>query len=261
MTHMTWAQYPQRDAPSVRRAVRLVRGWLGEPALVLALLGGALLGVARAEAWWQPLPVLGMAVLAMVRRYLRLGRLRLDYSSGDPRRVSSALAEEWSEGTASRRLRALAMVGLGDFAAARRDLLGPRDADHDDRELRLSTHIVMLAFEGQPLPALRLCHSLLALPVFAADGQERRRRARREGIVAIARALCGAADEDDYRALHLAARFEPALHWACRYGAAVACCVKSETNLARKLVEHAPRWPQDSAFCKLHSRIVAAALA
>jgi hypothetical protein len=185
----------------------------------------------------------------------------LDYSSGDPHRVSAALAEEWSEGTASRRLRALAMVGLGDFAAARRDLLSPRESNQEDHELRLCAHIVMLAFEGQALPALHLCKTLVLLPMVAESGQERRRRARREGIVAIVRALSGAADEDDYRAMMSTARWEPALYWACCYGAAVACHVKSENQLARKLVEHAPCWPQESIFSGLHSRIVAAVAA
>lgn len=256
---MRRAQYPKGDSISALRVARSVRGCLRVPWLMPALLCSLLVGVAVVDGSWLPLSLVSMGALAMGQRLLRLGLRRLDYSSGDFRRVSAALSEEWSEGTASRRLRALAMVGLGDFAAARRELLSPRDSNHEDRELRLCAHIVMLAFEGQALSALRLCTALVALPLVAEDGQERRRRARREGIVAIARALGGAADEEDYQALILAARWEPALHWPCCYGAAVACYVKSEPLLARKLVERAPRWPQESIFRGLHSRLFSVA--
>ena len=255
---MSWAYYPKGDTTA--RAIWSVGMWLRKPMWVPALFCSLLVAAALVDVSWIPLVLAGVGVLAIGQRLLCIRLRRSDYSSGDFRRVSAALAEEWSEGTAARRLSALALVGLGDFPAARRDLLSPRELDQEDRELRLCAQIVMLAFEGQALSALELCRVLITLPM-ASDGQERRRRARREGIIAIARALCGSADEDDYRALIEATHWEPALHWACCYGAAVACCVKSETGLARKLVERAPRWPKESVFHQLHSRILAVALA
>lgn len=190
-------------------------------------------------------------------QWARARMRRQHYRSGDMRLVTDAVDDELQAGTASCRLRALALAGLGDFAAARRDLLGDQGSSQEDQEIRLCVHILMFTFEGQALAALSLCRRMVHVPISGPAEQRARRQARRDGIVAIVRAVSGTADEDDYQALSRASTFEPSLYWACRYGAAVACCAKSEPELAYRLVAGAPRWPKESVFCLLHSRIAA----
>jgi len=208
------------------------------------------------------LVTLGLVLLLssqLLSHHMRLARRRRDhYQSGDVARVRAAVTEELKSGLAPVQLQTLALAGTGDFAAARRALLNNQHCDLEDQELQLCAKIVILSFEGQQGSALGLCRRLLSLPLVDSSQQRSRQAARREGIVALARAVAGAADEGDYLALSRASGLEPALYWACRYGAAVACYVKDERELACRLVEHAPLWPKDSVFRRIHSRIVAA---
>ncbi len=239
------------------------------PLLPVFALGAGLaflLGTQGNIELWFRLPLLASLVLLLILVVVVGGAFRGararrdDYRSGDSTRVQAAVVEEVDSGTAPQRLLALALAGSGDFSAARRALISLGYEGAEDEEVSLCARIVILAFEGQSGTALGLCHRLVGLPLSEGESIHSRRRARREGIVALARAVAGSADEGDYLALSRAARFEPALYWACRYGAAVACCVRDEVQLAYDLVKDAPRWPKESCFRLLHSRIVAAGL-
>ncbi len=254
-----------REDPILRFDRFNIAGRLTSPRapLVILTLGVAMIATARdAVALWIGFVVVATMVASLL---LSLGVLlelrcvqsrRADYRSGDRLRVQAAAMAERDLGMAPAQLRTLALAGVGDFTGARAALAVGATGNVEEEELSLCARIVILAFEGKPSSALKLCKQLIALPVIASRADLTRRSARREGIVALARAVSGAADERDYLALSRAPTFEPSLYWACRYGAAVACCVKGESELAHRLVQEAPHWPKESVFRRIHSRIV-----
>lgn len=199
----------------------------------------------------------GLLVMGLAGLWHLTRARRTDYESGSWLRVERAIERDVRYGEASPALNALALVGVGDFASARRTLLRPpRGAADEDREISLCTRALIAAFEGRVDPALCLCKQLVDLPFDPRRSQRQRRAARRAGVIAIARALAGTADELDYEELRVMAAFEPALYWPCRYGAALSCCARDDAELASRLLSHAPSWPRESAFCALHERIL-----
>lgn len=117
----------------------------------------------------------------------------------------------------------------------------------------------MDSFEGRTGAALGACHMLVRQPLQGAKGEGEDQAIRRAGLVALARALSGQADELDLADLGRAARSEPMLYWACQYGIAVCCCRRQSGPLALRVIRHAPNWPEESAFHEWHRRIHEAA--
>jgi|GEM_PF-6903234 len=206
----------------------------------------------------------GAALLALgyafALHFFRARRRRAGYFSGQPARVRQSIAEDLVLANSPTRFRALALAGVGDFGAARRALMAPGDGPKDeDEELELCARIVAESFEGRSEDALVLCRELIDVPLDSLSGGDVRRQARRAGVLAIARTVSGAADEVDLAELARTPTFEPSLFWACRYSAALSCCVRGEASLARGLVQNAPGWPAESFFCELQGRILASA--
>lgn len=198
----------------------------------------------------------GLMGLASFLRVLRATQQRrAQYQSGQRGLVEAAVQDELACGQGPAQLRTLALASLGEFTRARRALLShPGDAE-ERRELQLCAQVLVEAFEGQTERALCLCRDLMRVPLRCKGARGRRRRARREATVAVARAAGGLADAADYQALLRASVVEPTMYWACRYGAAIACWAKREQALVSLLVKDAPPWPEESAFRHLHARL------
>lgn len=221
-------------------------------------LPGELARVIMSESLGIVLTISMLGLLGLgsfVRMTLAARKRRAHYQSGQRGLVEAAVQEELASGQGPAQLRILALASLGEFAGARRALLSkPGDAE-ERRELQLCAQVLVESFEGEKERALALCRELMGVPLCCRGARGRRRRARREATVAVARAVGGVADAGDYEALLRASTFEPTMYWACRYGAAVACWAKREHELVSLLVKDAPPWPEESAFRRLHARL------
>jgi hypothetical protein len=57
--------------------------------------------------------------------------------------------------------------------------------------------------------------------------------------------------------LERAAQTSPLVHWAMRYAAAVAMVDGGRNNDARRVLDSAPAWPEESAFHFFHRELEA----
>jgi hypothetical protein len=226
---------------------------------VLWLLSSAAL-VAFAIHVGQKSPALGLLLLALFALTqlpiaLRQLRLRRVLRSGDLGAVLEAyhptLAKLPHPETLGPLMVAAALAAHGLVERARRALGKAERGEAWEAALehRWFVETLMEAFDGDREAAVERAESLEKLPVPPANqALQRRIVALRSALTALARAFARRSSGNDAELLEEASNTSPLVHWAMRYGAAVAYLERGERERAQKLLSDAPPWPSDSAF-------------
>jgi hypothetical protein len=245
------------DAPRSLLAIRLATGLLfvGSAAVVAAILEGAwahplvatgiaaTLGSAIALRWW--------AQEHVVRR-LKAGDLTavLDHWSGLSRKLPHPA-------TTLPIMRATVLAAFGRLRAAREALdaaeRGP--AWEAAAEHRLLVDVLLATFDGDLEGARAGAARLATFPLPENDGLRAKLSTLRASVASLARAFDHQALPGDIDLLERASEESPLVHWAMRYGAAVAAIDAGDASRARRLLEDAPPWPADSAFAGFQEEI------
>lgn len=144
---------------------------------------------------------------------------------------------------------ALAAHGLVDRARRTLDRAARGAAWDAAVEHRFFVETLLEAFDGDRARAVEHAESLEKLPLPAGNAKLARRvSALRVALSALARAFARRARPGDAELLEAAADESPLVHWAMRYGAAVAHLEHGNKSRAQRLLAGAPSWPADSAF-------------
>jgi hypothetical protein len=123
-------------------------------------------------------------------------------------------------------------------------------------EQRLVLETLLEALDGDRTFAVRRATELAALPLPAASLFLRRRvAALRAGLGALSHAFARAPAADDLAVLLDAAKASPLFHWAFSYAAAIVAIDQGSVAAARRALEGAPPWGQDSVFADFHAEI------
>jgi hypothetical protein len=205
-------------------------------------------------------PPLGMMLLALfavtqVPSALRQLRMRRLLRSGDLGAVLQAyhptLARLPHPETLGPLMVAAALAAHGMVDRARRalDRAVRGDAWEAALEHRWFVETLMEAFDGDRGRALDRAESLEKLPLPAGSAPlQRRVAALRAALTALARAFARQPHDGDAEVLESASENSPLVHWAMRYGAAVAYLERGDRGRAQLLLADAPEWPADSTF-------------
>lgn len=153
---------------------------------------------------------------------------------------------------------ALAASGLTGRARAALDAAAGDGSWQAALEHRLMIETLLDTFEGERGEALEKARRLRALPMPPVASELRRRISMlREAVAAVARAFAHQAEAKDAQLLWEAARRNALIHWPLRYAAAVALIDGGDKERARRLLEGAPDWPEESAFHAFHAELAA----
>lgn len=219
----------------------IVRGAWAHP----AALGTALLTIAIALSlrWWAR---------DRVVRALRAGDVQtvLDHwASLGPKLPDAA--------TTLPIMRATALAAFGQLAEAREALASAERGPAWDAALehRLFVDVLLAAFDGDPDEAQAAAARLTRFPLPDDDATRAKLATLRDGVALLARAFAHRGAPGDAARLERAADESPLVHWAMRYGAAVAAIDAGDLDHARRLVAAAPAWPAGSAFCRFQAEI------
>lgn len=242
-----------RHALTVSRAVLFV----GSAAVVAAVARGA---------WAHP-AVAGTALLtialALALRWWAQARVVRALKAGD---VETVL-DHWSSlgpklpdaATTLPIMQATALVAVGRLAGARDALAAAERGPAWDAALehRLLVDVLLAAFDGDAEEAQVVAARLHRFPLPENDATRAKLATLREAMTTLARAFAHRGAAGDAARLERAAEESPLVHWAMRYGAAVAAIDEGDLAHARRLVASAPRWPADSAFARFQAEISA----
>jgi hypothetical protein len=208
----------------------------------------------------QHLPALALMLLAafalgQLPSALRRLRLRRVLRSGDLGAVLQAyhptLTRLPHPQTLGPLMVAAALAAHGMVDRARRALARAERGDAWEAALehRWFVETLMEAFDGDRVLAVERAESLEKLPLPPGRApMQRRVVALRSALTALARAFARRSLPGDAEALEQAAESSPLVHWAMRYGAAVAYLEHGQRERAQLMLADAPQWPQDSAF-------------
>lgn len=155
-------------------------------------------------------------------------------------------------------LRATALAATGMTDPARQALAHAERGSGWDAagEHRLILETMLNAFDGDRELALEKARELASLPVPKVAPEIRGRIALlREAMSALARAFAHTSDVRDLAVLREAAGRHALIHWPLRYAAAVVCIDHGDKSAARKLLEGAPPWPEESSFTSFHAEL------
>jgi hypothetical protein len=122
-------------------------------------------------------------------------------------------------------------------------------------EHRLVVETLLDAFEGSSNEAMDTAGELRRLPLPVSPPLRARVRELRSAMNAFARAFAHRSEHGDLDALSRASRANPLVHWALAYAAAVVHIDGGNPDRARKLLDRAPKWPNDSVFHAFHAEI------
>ncbi len=245
------------QTPRSLLAIRLATGFLfvGSAAVVAAILEGA---------WAHPLVAIAVVVTlgaSMALRWWAKDHVVRALKAGDP----SAVLEHWTglsrklpdAATTLPILRATALAAFGRVKEAREALAlaerGP--AWEAAAEHRLLVDVLLATFDGEMAEARAGAARLATFPLPEDDGVRNKLATLRQSVVSLARAFAHQALPGDVDLLERASEESPLIHWAMRYGAAVAAIDAGDAGRARRLVEDAPSWPADSAFAAFQAEI------
>jgi hypothetical protein len=147
-------------------------------------------------------------------------------------------------------MRATALAAFGRLDEAEAALASAERGPAWDaaREHRLLVEVLVATFRGELDDARIGAARLAAFPLPDDAAMRERLEELRRSISALARAFSHQATPADAATLERAAEDTPLVHWAMRYGAAVAAVDGGDVARARVLLEGAPAWPAESAF-------------
>lgn len=218
----------------------IARPWIG-------IVGAAVIAVALLLRWWAH---------ARVRRLQRRADVIWD-------QCVRSLDERWlgdkkpHSDTLSQLLSATAFVAYGRIDDARKALAaaarGP--AWEAALEHRLFLDTMLCTFEGDASQASAAAAHYASLPIPDNAASREHVAALRSAVAAFVRAFQHEARPGDLRSLVDAAELSPLVHWSMRYAAAIAAVDAGLVDEARRLIEGAPRWPEESAFRSFHDEL------
>jgi hypothetical protein len=200
------------------------------------------------------------ALAAALPRWFARRRLHAIIASGDVR----SLLRSWYRSAASLAnpevaiplMIATAYASFGWVAEARRARSAIRGGAEPSREQLEFVDVLLEVYEGDREAAVRRAEALLDRDVPEGDGAfERRVRALRRGLVAIARAFAHRATEEDARALVAMREPVPILTWPLRYAEAVVAIDAGDRARAEAVLRAAPAWPENSVFREFHAEL------
>jgi len=215
----------------------------------------------------QKSPPLGMMLLALfaftqVPALLRQLRMRRLLRAGDLGAVLQAyhpaLARLPHPETLGPLMVAAALAAHGMVDRARRalDRAVRGEAWEAALEHRWFVETLLETFDGDRGRAVDRAESLEKLPLPAGSAPlQRRVVALRAALTALARAFARRSLDGDAELLETASKNSPLVHWAMRYGAAVAYLERGNRGRAQLLLTGAPAWPTDSAFCAFQEEL------
>lgn len=123
-------------------------------------------------------------------------------------------------------------------------------------EQRLFVQTLVEAFDGDRSEAVQMADAIAALPVPDVGARlQRRVILLRSSLGALARAFAHTARPGDLEVLEAAAHASPLVSWAMRYAAAIVAVDRNELSRARRFIDGAPSWPQESAFRRFHAEL------
>jgi hypothetical protein len=153
---------------------------------------------------------------------------------------------------------ALAASGLTQRARSALERAARGTAWRAAYEHRLLLETLLDAFEGDRALSLDKARELRDLPLpDVAPDLRIRITFLREAVGAVARAFAHEPEEHDATLLLEAARKNALIHWPLRYAAAVVCIDDGRRADARRLLQGAPAWPEESAFRAFHAELIA----
>jgi hypothetical protein len=240
------------------------RVWLSRLGFVLSAAAAALaLRLAVDEPVAGMLGLGAVTVLVLLRWWSRRRTRRL-LRSGDVetilRRWSSSFGRIAHPRTMAPLMTATAFAAYGWIERARAVLRSAERGPAWDAALehRLFLDSMLLTFEGDSDEALAKARALESLPLPAvAPFLVERVRMLRHAVAALARAFSHQARADDRTIMMAASDASPLVHWAMRYGAAIAAVDSGDHLAARALLADAPSWPRQSCFHGFHAEITA----
>jgi hypothetical protein len=206
--------------------------------------------------------VVGSAALLFVQLRARRRAINI-LTSGDIHAVlnawAPALEQVPHQGTLAPLIAAAAFAAHGQTERAQQllDRAQRGAAWEAAREQRLLVETLIDAFEGERERAVGKARALAALPApTATPSRPTQVEGLRTAIGAIARAFARKPEDDDLRHLAVASRAAPVLHWAMRYAAAIIRVDRNEPAAARRLLQGAPVWPEQSVFRDFHRELI-----
>lgn len=229
-----------------------------------ALAAGAL-----RYAWYEPLVALGLllgvAALVLVRllakrkakKIARSGNVELLLSRWAP-----AAEKTPHRSTMAPLMAATAFTAFGWKEHAREAIAAAARGPAWDATLehRLFLDTLLCTFEGETEEALLRAEKLAGLPIpNVGPLLVRKVEQLRRASAAFARAFAHGALPGDAELLEKTAETSPLVFWAMRYAAAVVAIDTRDGARARKLIEGAPAWPEESVFRDFHQEIAAQA--
>jgi hypothetical protein len=230
----------------------------------LFVLSAALAALAMLLAWEYPLAAaIGLAGLlaGLCMRWWTRRRASALMRSGDVRLVltrwAASLQRVPHAETMAPLMTATALAAYGWVEHAREVLQTARRGPVWEAALehRLFLDALLLTFEGDASAALDRAEALEALPLPAAPWLTGRIRTLRRAMGALARAFAHLGQQGDRKLLLRAGDASPLVYWAMRYGAAILAIDAGDLPAARRLLDAAPPWPDESCFCAFHREI------
>jgi hypothetical protein len=123
-------------------------------------------------------------------------------------------------------------------------------------EHRLFVQTLVEAFDGDRAEAMLMADAMAVLPIPEVGARlQKRVILLRASLGALARAFAHAPRAGDLKVLEASAHSSPLLSWAMRYAAAIVALDRNDLFRARRFIHGAPRWPQESAFCRFHAEL------
>lgn len=152
---------------------------------------------------------------------------------------------------------ALAASGLTARARSALDAANASGSWQAAAEHRLMIETLLDTFDGERGEALEKARRLRALPMPPVATELRGRIGMlREAVAAVARAFAHEPETKDAQLLWEAARRNALIHWPLRYAAAVVLIDGGDKERARRLLDGAPDWPEESAFRAFHAELL-----
>ncbi|MSP25633.1 MAG: hypothetical protein EXR75_10795 [Myxococcales bacterium] len=217
------------------------------------------------EAWREPMIgvlALGLAGSFFLARFVSRQKAKRLFLGGDVEAIlarwSGSVAKMPHFETMGPLMTATAFAAYGWVARARSALVEAErgEAWEAALEQRLFLDAILLTFEGDTDAALDRASRLARLPMpTTSPSLVERIGLLRAGVAALARAFAHDLRDGDVNVLIAASDASPLVHWAMRYGAAIALIDTGELTRARALIADAPAWSQESCFLEFHREI------
>jgi hypothetical protein len=233
--------------------------------VTLFVLSASLAALALRLAWEYPLGAaagLGGLAVGIGLRWLSRRRALAMLRSGDVRLVLARWAASLSRvphaETMAPLMTATALAAYGWVERARAVLQTARRGPVWEAALehRLFVDALLLTFEGDAAAALDRAKALEELPLpSSAPWLTGRIRTLRRAVGALARAFAHLGEKGDRKLLLRAGDASPLVYWAMRYGAAILAVDARDLRHARRLLDAAPSWPEESCFSAFHREI------